>query len=119
MGAGGISRQIFLLLGFLGVLCLAVSGFALATSKHLQEGLLMVSLVRWAAPMIGAAGAAYVVLNLMSAAVVTSHEIPMSIAAISLAEALLLVICGLLVGLVAVFCHYAVSVRIASLSQRV
>ena len=101
MGAYASTRMMFFFLALMGVACLAVSVQACLKQKHFEENLSLFLFVQWAAPVIGLLGAAYLLLNLMTAITVSGTTIPMAVMAPSLAEALLVIICGLLVSFLA------------------
>ncbi|MET4684952.1 MotA/TolQ/ExbB proton channel family protein [Brevundimonas faecalis] len=96
--AYAFTKMMFFLLALMGAACLAVSVRACLKQKHSKENLPIFLFVQWAAPVIGLLATAYLVLNLMIAMTTSGTTTPMAVMAPSLAEALLAIICGLLVS---------------------
>ncbi|MNT09255.1 hypothetical protein D3C72_1440310 [compost metagenome] len=110
--ANGFNKMLLLVIVLLGFASVVVTVLKLARPQRLDGGSALVSAARWAAPMLGFIGAAHLLLNLMTATAQIGEAIPLAVAAPSLAEALLLVVWGLIAGVLAVGCHWAVSARI-------
>lgn len=110
--ANGFNKMMLVFIALLGSASVGVTVLKLARPQRLDGGSALVSAARWAAPMLGFIGAAHLLLNLMTATTQMGAAIPLAIAAPLLAEALLMVIWGLVAGVVAVGCHWAVSARI-------
>lgn len=98
LGAYASTKVMFFLLALMGAACLAVSVRACLKSKHSEENLPIFLFVQWAAAVLGLLGAAYLVLNLMIAVISSETTTSMAVMAPSLAEALVVIICGLLVS---------------------
>ncbi|MGH7020699.1 MAG: MotA/TolQ/ExbB proton channel family protein [Brevundimonas sp.] len=110
--ANAFNKMLLICIALLGVASVVVTALKLVRPERLDGGSALVSAARWAAPMLGFIGAAHLLLNLMTATAQIGEAIPLAVAAPSLAEALLLVIWGLVAGVVAVVCHWIVSARI-------
>jgi len=101
------------------VLCLVVALIAavvvtarkVMSGPHLNGGSTFLSALRLGAPLLGLLGAAY---NLLMIFIGVSNRggQPLNVIAPGLAEAAFLLVLGLIVGVVAVICHWAVEARV-------
>lgn len=82
-----------------------------ASGRHLTGGSAYLSALRLGAPLLGLLGAAFNGL-MMFVALAKFGPQPINVMAPGLAEATFLVVMGLIVGVVAVICHWAVEARV-------
>ncbi|OYX57427.1 MAG: hypothetical protein B7Y86_06920 [Brevundimonas subvibrioides] len=82
-----------------------------ASGPHLSGGSTYLSALRLGAPLLGLLGAAFNGL-MMFVALAKFGPQPINVLAPGLAEATFLVVMGLIVGVVAVICHWAVEARV-------
>ena len=83
----------------------------LASGPHLSGGSTYLSALRLGAPLLGLLGAAFNGL-MMFVALAKFGPQPINVMAPGLAEAAFLVLMGLIVGVIAVVCHWAVEARV-------
>ncbi|WP_309629987.1 MotA/TolQ/ExbB proton channel family protein [Brevundimonas sp.] len=83
----------------------------IASGPHLSGGSAYLSALRLGAPLLGLLGAAFNGL-MMFVALAKFGPQPINVLAPGLAEATFLVVMGLIVGVVAVICHWAVEARV-------
>ncbi|CAN5332616.1 hypothetical protein BH09PSE1_BH09PSE1_07810 [soil metagenome] len=83
----------------------------LTSGHHLTGGSAFLSALRLGAPLLGLLGAAFNGL-MMFVGLANSGPQPIDVLAPGLAEAAFLLVLGLIVGVVAVICHWAVEARI-------
>ena len=83
----------------------------LLSGRHLTGGSAFISALRLGAPLLGLLGAAFNGL-MMFVALAKFGDQPINVLAPGLAEATFLVVMGLIVGVVAVICHWAVEARV-------
>ncbi len=82
-----------------------------ASGRHLTGGSAYLSALRLGAPLLGLLGAAFNGLMMFGALAKFGPQ-PINVLAPGLAEATFLVVMGLIVGVVAVICHWAVEARV-------
>ena len=82
-----------------------------ASGPHLSGGSAYLSALRLGAPLLGLLGAAFNGL-MMFVALAQFGPQPITVLAPGLAEATFLVVMGLIVGVIAVICHWAVEARV-------
>lgn len=83
----------------------------LTSGPHLSGGSTYLSALRLGAPLLGLLGAAFNGLMMFGALAKFGPQ-PINVLAPGLAEATFLVVMGLIVGVVAVICHWAVEARV-------
>ena len=81
------------------------------SGPHLNGGSTFLSALRIGAPLLGLLGAAYNLLMIFIGVSNTGPQ-PLNVLAPGLAEAAFLLVLGLIVGVVAVICHWAVEARV-------
>ena len=81
------------------------------SGPHLSGGSAYLSALRLGAPLLGLLGAAFNGL-MMFVALAQFGPQPITVLAPGLAEATFLVVMGLIVGVIAVICHWAVEARV-------
>jgi biopolymer transport protein ExbB/TolQ len=82
-----------------------------ASGRHLTGGSAYLSALRLGAPLLGLLGAAFNGL-MMFVALARFGSQPIAVMAPGLAEAAFLLVMGLIVGVIAVVCHWAVEARV-------
>ena len=82
-----------------------------ASGDHLTGGSAYLSALRLGAPLLGLLGAAFNGL-MMFIALARFGDQPINVLAPGLAEAMFLVVMGLIVGVVGVICHWIIEARI-------
>lgn len=82
-----------------------------ASGSHLTGGSAYLSALRLGAPLLGLLGAAFNGL-MMFIALAKFGDQPINVLAPGLAEAMFLVVMGLIVGVVGVICHWIVEARV-------
>lgn len=82
-----------------------------ASGPHLSGGSTYLSALRLGAPLLGLLGAAFNGLMMFGALAKFGAQ-PINVLAPGLAEATFLVVMGLIVGVIAVICHWAVEARV-------
>lgn len=82
-----------------------------ASGSHLTGGSAYLSALRLGAPLLGLLGAAFNGL-MMFVALARFGDQPINVLAPGLAEAMFLVVMGLIVGVVGVICHWIVEARV-------
>jgi hypothetical protein len=91
---------------------IAVCVMKLASGSRLTGGSAFISGLRVGGPLAGFLGAAWGGLNMAIGLANVTQPVPMNILARGAAEAMFLIVLGLLCGAVAVICHWAVEARI-------
>jgi biopolymer transport protein ExbB len=81
------------------------------SGPHLNGGSTFLSALRLGAPLLGLLGAAYN-LMMISIGVSNTGPQPLDVLAPGFAEAAFLLVLGLIVGVVAVVCHWIVEARV-------
>ncbi|MFC5345958.1 MotA/TolQ/ExbB proton channel family protein [Brevundimonas staleyi] len=89
----------------------AVTAKKVASGSHLTGGSAYLSALRLGAPLLGLLGAAFNGL-MMFVALAKFGDQPINVLAPGLAEAMFLVVMGLIVGVVGVICHWIVEARV-------
>jgi len=84
----------------------------LASGPRLSGGSAFISGLRVGGPLAGFLGAAWGGLNMAIGLANVSQTVPLNVLAHGWAEAMFLVVLGLLCGAVAVICHWAIEARI-------
>ena len=93
------------------IAAVAVTVKKVASGPHLSGGSAYLSALRLGAPLLGLLGAAFNGL-MMFVALARFGDQPINVLAPGLAEAMFLVVMGLIVGVVAVICHWIVEARV-------
>ena len=89
----------------------AVTVKKVASGSHLTGGSAYLSALRLGAPLLGLLGAAFNGL-MMFIALARFGDQPINVLAPGLAEAMFLVVMGLIVGIIGVICHWIVEARV-------
>lgn len=93
------------------IAAVAVTVKKVASGAHLIGGSAYLSALRLGAPLLGLLGAAFNGL-MMFMALARFGDQPINVLAPGLAEAMFLVVMGLIVGVVGVICHWIVEARV-------
>lgn len=93
------------------IAALVVTVRKLMSGRHLTGGSAFLSALRLGAPLLGLLGAAFNGL-MMFVGLTNSGPQPIDVLAPGLAEAAFMLVLGLIVGVVAVICHWAVEARV-------
>jgi biopolymer transport protein ExbB/TolQ len=111
LDAGPLIKAIILILVVAAITAVVVTVKKVASGRHLTGGSAYLSGLRLGAPLLGLLGAAFNGL-MMFVALAQFGPQPINVLAPGLAEATFLVVMGLIVGVVAVICHWAVEARV-------
>lgn len=93
------------------IAAVALTAKKVALGSHLTGGSAYLSALRLGAPLLGLLGAAFNGL-MMFIALAKFGDQPINVLAPGLAEAMFLVVLGLIVGVVGVICHWIVEARV-------
>lgn len=93
------------------IAAVVVTAKKVASGRHLTGGSAYLSALRLGAPLLGLLGAAFNGLMMFGALAKFGPQ-PINVLAPGLAEATFLVVMGLIVGVIAVICHWAVEARV-------
>jgi biopolymer transport protein ExbB/TolQ len=104
-------KAIILILVVAAITAVVVTVKKVASGRHLTGGSAYLSALRLGAPLLGLLGAAFNGLMMFGALAKFGAQ-PINVLAPGLAEATFLVVMGLIVGVVAVICHWAVEARV-------
>ncbi len=104
-------KAIILILVVAAITAVVVTVKKVASGRHLTGGSAYLSALRLDAPLLGLLGAAFNGLMMFGALAKFGAQ-PINVLAPGLAEATFLVVMGLIVGVVAVICHWAVEARV-------
>jgi MotA/TolQ/ExbB proton channel family len=110
--AGPLQKAVIIALLLAIVAALIVLAVKLAAGKRLDGGSAFLSGLRLGGPIIGGLGACWSLFNMTLGYAGVPGDPPFKIMAPGFAEAFLQIGLGFLVGVVAVFCHWAVVSRI-------
>lgn len=104
-------KAIILILVVAAITAVVVTVKKVASGRHLTGGSAYLSALRLGAPLLGLLGAAFNGLMMFGALAKFGAQ-PINVLAPGLAEATFLVVMGLIVGVIAVICHWAVEARV-------
>jgi hypothetical protein len=104
-------KAVVLILLLAMIAAVVVTVCKLMSGPHLSGGSTFLSALRLGAPLLGLLGAAYNGL-MMFVGLSNAGPQPIDVLAPGLAEAAFLLVFGLIVGVVAVICHWAVEARV-------
>lgn len=104
-------KAIILALVIAAIAAVVVTVRKVASGPHLSGGSAYLSALRLGAPLLGLLGAAFNGL-MMFVGLARFGDQPINVLAPGLAEAMFLVVMGLLVGVVGVVCHWIVEARV-------
>lgn len=111
LDAGPSIKAIILILVVAAITAVVVTVKKVASGRHLTGGSAYLSALRLGAPLLGLLGAAFNGLMTFGALAKFGPQ-PINVLAPGLAEATFLVVMGLIVGVIAVICHWAVEARV-------
>ena len=104
-------QAIIVILIVAAIAAVVVTVKKVASGRHLTGGSAYLSALRLGAPLLGLLGAAFNGL-MMFVALAKFGSQPINVMAPGLAEAAFLLLMGLIVGVIAVVCHWAVEARV-------
>ena len=111
LDVGPLIKAIILILVVAAITAVVVTVKKVASGRHLTGGSAYLSGLRLGAPLLGLLGAAFNGL-MMFVALAQFGPQPINVLAPGLAEAMFLVVMGLIVGVVGVICHWIVEARV-------
>lgn len=107
-----IPKAIMIALIGLSVAAIVIAVRKVASGPRLAGGSAFVSSLRLGAPLLGLLGGAYGFMNAFTAIASVDFPVTMKIAAPGIAECVFVMFLGLLAGVIAVVCHWAIEARI-------
>jgi biopolymer transport protein ExbB/TolQ len=110
-------KAVMLILAVALIAAVVVTVRKVASGPHLNGGSTFLSALRLGAPLLGLLGAAFNAL-MMFIGLSNMGSQPINVLAPGLAEAAFLLVLGLIVGVVAVICHWVVEARVDRLVLR-
>lgn len=110
--AAPIMKLLMLIMSVAAVAAIVVTIMKLSSGPRLAGGSSFVSAIRLGGPLLGLAGAIFNLLMMFMGIANAGEPVPFEVLAPGFAEASMLFLIGLFVGVVAVTCHWVIEARI-------